>query len=301
MYLSLNNPTSRHDQMKDGWQRLELKFEDIPLTVRQLELGGYCSNKLVDGSREKNKDESKPTGIERYAGDESILILDIDNHITIPMAKDVFSKYKTIIVTTKRHKSDHHRFRVFIKLNRDINDYHERLKFMEYIYKAYPFLDQSCKNCNRLFYTSPINAEVYSFLDGIDLDIDEIIDDNKHQIGQIQLNSTHPIPEHTQTHKDAVFVFCELQEKWKNEYGEVLENNETDDESKLRGVQTFLDREYYQGQKSNTLFKTSSMMKKDGFSDDFITDYLIRFWQDNSCSTDRMSSAMQNIRGGLRT
>ncbi len=95
--------------------------------------------------------------------------------------------------------------------------------------------------------------------------------------------------------------------KWAGRMLRVLQNVEyeiyegdTDEENKLKGVQVFLDENYHAGNKSNCLFQASSMMKSDGFTDDFIADYLVNEWTQRGCSTDKLRDAMQNINGGLK-
>jgi len=297
------------DVFTTGWDSAELSFDEIPNWVRQDKLMGYCSNLLIDGSRESNKDRSAETGIERYAGKESILIIDIDNKlgkrtITIPQAIDTFGEFKYIIVTTKSHSENFHNFRLFIELDNMIDDYHDRKKIMDYVYSTYPFIDQACKNCNRLFYTSPIDALVYKNEKGKVFNTSKILkNSNKyHSITKMddkQQNDTLPIPMPNQEFKTVKWMGRTIKILKENKHEEEY-NGEITEDGKLKGVQTLLDNEYVQGSKGNTLFKASAMLKKDGFDDDFIFDYLMAEWTNRGSSTDKFRDFKQNVLGGLK-
>jgi len=304
MYFSrwVRDPMNPADAkpMNVGWQWVQINFEDIPETIRTKTLEGYCSNYLPTNTRSVNEDMTKPTGIESYGGRESVLMLDVDEGITIPMAKDIFDKYKLMIITTKRHTASNHRFRIIIELNRIIDCYFERLKIMEYIYKTYPFIDQKCKNCNRLFYTSPLDAEIYKFLDGELFNVDEIIDAGEPFKEKIPTEPVKDAQISTSAHPEGIYAWSELQECYINEWGEVLEGNHSgsDEESKLNGIQAFLDNEYIPGQRAMILYRSSCMMRDDGFDEEFIINYLLHEF--NERGGEKMSVALQNIRGAFR-
>ncbi len=267
----------------------DLEFSDIPDIVT--DAYNYCACKLKD---EYRLDDN-------FDGEVDILIIDIDEICTIDEAKALFSRYEYWLITSKSHQKDKggstcDRFRLFFVLDRTI---HIR-QHMEEIYNRfigrYPFIDTSCRNVSRFFYPSPEDAEIYHN-DGKQYPTE--LSSDLTEPHQIQLKDPKPLP----THLDSIFRYCDGTEEWRNDYGEVLEgdeNGEIGEDGKLRGVQTLLDNEYVQGQKGNTLFKASAMMKKDGFDDDFISNYLIGEWTTRGSSTDKMRDAMTNIRGGLK-
>lgn len=85
----------------------------------------------------------------------NMCVLDIDNGITVAMAKLLLSKYKYILYTTKRHTKELNRFRVILpmshtlKLNKE--DYKE---FMTNVYAVMPFdLDEQTKDRCRKWMT----------------------------------------------------------------------------------------------------------------------------------------------------
>ena len=302
MYFTIAN--HNNEQKESGFETLDIDFKDIPKYVLS---NGYCSNSLVDGSRARNKDSKQPIGIERYNGKENVLILDIDDGVTIKTIQECFRKYNCIIITTRHHhkikagKMQGDRFRVFLEIE-PINDYNLRIKLITGIYKTFIFIDQACKNANRFFYSSPNDAEVFVNITGRKFNIQkyQTIFDSESEVGQIQQNDPEPIPLPNQEFKTVKWAGMTFKVLVKNTEEEEYYDGEIDEEAKLRGIQTFLEDEYYQGQKSNTLFRASAMMINDGFSDEFIEDYLISYWHSKSSSTDRMRDAQQNIRGAFK-
>ena len=284
MWLSLNDGKTGQ-QFNNGWEYVKVEFDRIEEWIRSDTLKGYCSNQLSNGSRAKNKDQSLDTGIESYAGGEYVLILDIDEAITIPMAVEIFKGYRNIIITTKSHKAWEHRFRVFIELEEPIMGYYDRIDIMKFFYSTYSFVDQSCKNANRLFYTSPINAECYKNLDGKKFSFKKTIDAStlnitvpktaKQEVRGVDIQKT--AKEGLNRPLDDIFRFNELTELWSNDYGEVLEGGEVGgEESSLKGATMILDSDFYKGQRNHTLFRVAKMLVDDGLNEDTIADFMMK-------------------------
>ena len=296
---------ANHNNKKNiaGFTTEIIEFSDIPKFVTS---NSYCSNSLVGGSRATNIDKSLPSGIEKYNGKEDVLIIDIDENLFIEQAIELFKAYKFYLITTQSHrkmkggKLQGDRFRMFILLDETIDDYEYRILFTRWIYSTYSFIDQSCKNHNRLFYASPQDARVI-FNDGIAMKMPIPI--IAEEISSASVMPAKPITVLTNQSTRTV--------SWNGLQLEVLENieeeettheggNGLDEEAKLRGKEKYLSEHYYAGNKSICLFNVACMMKKDGFSEDFTTDYLINYWNSKATSTDKMSSALQNIRGAFK-
>ena len=288
-----------------GFKTININFKDVPEYVRST---GYCSNEVMDGMRSKNEDTEMPTGIEAYQGNEDILILDIDEGITIPQAFDVFEEYELLIITTKSHHKIKNgvmqgdRFRVFIPFNRTLDDFYDREILINYIYRLYNFVDSNVKNANRFFYASPADAEVFVKA-GKPLDIDYII---KHAI---EISTGVQAPNAIKTGKKSnktknvskgVYKWDEIEEIWKNEYGEVIEREVMDSvDASLKGAMVILDEEFHSGNHSNCLFKVSVMLKKeDGLDDDRIVDFLMN--ENKVRGGSKVSKALHNIKSGLK-
>ena len=280
----------RNAKIAEGYKNYDdLEFSDIPDIVT--DAYNYCACKLKD---EYRLDEN-------FDGEVDILIIDIDEVCTIDEAKALFGKYEYWLITSKSHQKDKggivcDRFRLFFKLDKTI---HIR-QHMEEIYNRfigkYSFIDTSCRNVSRFFYPSPEDAEIY-YNEGKQYQSKlSIIESELPLKGK---KRDLPIP----SHLDSVFWYCDGTEEWKNKYGEVLDtegNGEITEDGKLKGVQTLLDNEYVQGSKGNTLFRASAMLKKDGFDDDFIFDYLMAEWTARGSSTDKFRDFKQNVLGGLK-
>lgn len=105
---------------------------------------------------------------------QNILILDIDDGLTIEEAKIKFSKYKYFLCTTKSHQVEKKglkcdRFRIILKAkNVPHNDSY--FDYMEQLEKLYPFIDKqvNCKIGAFLGYSKAI----YFYNDGIEFDFD---------------------------------------------------------------------------------------------------------------------------------
>jgi len=269
---------------KDYINYPDLEFEDIPDMVTHGT--NYCACKLKENYRLD----------ENFDGNVDVLIIDIDEKCSIEQAKVLFKKYEFYLITTRSHQKDKggvtcDRFRLFFKLDKTI---HIR-QHMEEIYSRFildsPFIDTSCRNVSRFFYPSPSDAIVF------------------HNEGRRYPTALSEMDE--ETIKDPLPHHLSNQEfktvKWAGRMLRVLQNVEyemyegdTDEENKLKGVQVFLDNEFVQGNKSNSLFQAGSMMKSDGFSEDETINFLIKEWETRSSGRDKFKDALFNIRGAFK-
>jgi len=270
-----------------------IHYNDVEFTdISEMTTCGYCycACKLKDNYRLDTN----------FLGEVDVLIIDIDENCTIAQAQILFKKYEYFIITSKSHNKDKggltcERFRIFFHLDKTVNN----KKHMEDVYQGfidlYPFVDIKCKNVSRFFYSSPANAQVI-YNKGIRYKTN--ICHSVISIGVEDENDHQPIPKVT---SDTIYRYSEVFERWQTDDGDILEcENNNQEENHLKGIQVFLDTEFYQGNKGHCLFNASCIMKKDGFSEDFIIDYLIKEWNNRSASSDKFKDALQNIKGGLK-
>jgi hypothetical protein len=94
----------------------------------------------------------------------NLIVLDVDDGLSIEIAKEMLKDYTYIIATTKRHTESHNRYRILlpmkqlIKLNPD-----EYRSFMENVFDYLPFSlspDKSTKDITRTWAGNP-NAEIH--------------------------------------------------------------------------------------------------------------------------------------------
>lgn len=104
---------------------------------------------------------------DNYQNYSDLIILDIDDGLTLNEAKDVFMQYDYIIATTKSHQKEKNgiicdRFRVILPTETPIildkNDYS---KMMEEVHKEFPFVDKVCKDASRFYFPS-IDSQVFT-------------------------------------------------------------------------------------------------------------------------------------------
>jgi len=252
----------------------DVHFDDIPDMVTSGM--NYCACKLVD---EYRLDDN-------FDGCVDVLIIDVDDTCTLDMAKLIFQKFEYYIVTSKSHQKLKNdvvcdRFRLFIPLDETV---HIRQK-MEMIYdnfiQTYDFIDTSCRNVSRFFYSSPKDA---------------IVIKNSGSKYKTKLNpkdDDDTITKPTQEVKTTSVKASWLGEKVDDVFVGNDSSGNSSEENHLIGIQQFLDDEYVVGQRAVALFKASSIMKKDGFDQNFTVDYLLKEF--NRRGGDKQNVAQQNI------
>ncbi len=304
MFFTIADHNNNKNQ--NGFSTIEIDFKDIPNYVLA---SGYASNSLVDGSRKRNKDNSNPTGVESYNGKENVLILDIDDGVTIEQIQTIFSKYDYIIITTKSHRAmkggtmQGDRFRVFLKIEM-IDEYEVRQTIIGNIYKTFFFIDQACKNANRFFYASPADAIV------IVNETNRMFDAMKYSFDTPNTDKHIPTTSKVATNRcesdlNGLFVWNELEDCYINDTSGERDLNTgsglDDVEVKLLGVRAYLDEHFFQGNKGNCLFNCGCMMKGDYvFTDDEIVDILMAEWEQRKSGKDRYNDALSGIKNSLK-
>lgn len=261
MRLSIAN----HNEAKNpkGFINYDIDFLDIPNKIKS----GFCYSacKFKDNYR---KDEN-------YLGCEDVLILDIDDNCTIEKAKEIFKNYEYWIITSRNHqklKNDKvcDRFRIFFLLEESLNDSNIREIFINNVMERYPFVDSSCRNRSRFYYASPGDA-ICLYNKGSKFKIINL--DFTHKQKEIQKIEKKPIQ-----HLDEVFILDELKGIWINKYGEILENEQkeiSDEEYCLKGAKSYLDTNFYKGNRNNAIFSVFSMLLQDGLDEQTILDFVI--------------------------
>ena len=261
----------------------DVEFDDIPEMVTS---GfNYVACKLKDEVRKDNN----------FDGYVDVLIIDIDANCTIEQAKALFAKYKFYLITSKSHQKEKNgivcdRFRMFFRLDKTIHIRQAMEEIYSQFIKIYPFIDTSCRNVSRLYYSSPRNAIVF---------YNEGCMYPTFILSRVEATkTTKPISE---VRLDEIFVYSELKECWINKYGEILvseNSSELNKDAKLKGALTILNNEFYAGNRANCLFKVASMLKNDKLSDDIIVPFLLR--ENDNRDGLKFREAMHNIASGVK-
>ena len=288
----MNFTVATHNSLTkvDGYEHYDnVEFEDIPDMVTS---GfNYVACKLQNGIR---KDDN-------FDGFVDVLILDIDDSCTIEQAREIFKAYKFYLITSKSHQKEKNgfvcdRFRMFLKLDCTINIRQQMEEIYNQVIFKYPFIDKSCRNVSRSYYSSPKDALViYNegrmyptiILSGVE---------SKNNAKEYQ-DKGKGKNEHIE-HLNEVFVFNEITELWTNKYGEVLECESTNVESKIKGALTVLDNEFYSGNRNNVIFKVCAMLRKDGLDENYIIEFLTR--ENDKRDGLKFGELMQVIRSAFR-
>lgn len=259
----INFSIANHNSSKNskGFKSIKINFEDIPSIVKS---DAAYSSATFKGGHRKN---------DNWISGEQILILDIDDNCNIEQAKQIFKKYNFFLITTRSHQKEKNgiicdRFRIFIELNAPIEDKDIRDKFIKQIMKDYDFVDKSCSDAGRFFFSSPNDAFVFSNkgkkMKVLFIDIAETLKPQQKEIKPINF--------------DDIYILEEMTGLWFNSSGEVLEleNFENDSiEPKLKGARTLLDNEFYKGNRNHCLFKTVSMLLNDGLDSQTVLDFIM--------------------------
>ena len=261
-----------------------VEFENIPEMVTAGY--AYASGRFKDNHRLNNN----------YEGYEDVLILDIDDGCSIEQAQSIFGRYKHFIITTKSHQKNKNgfvcdRFRVFLLLSETILHETIRENLIKSVFDKFSFIDASCKNSSRFYYSSPSDAII-------------IYNDGR-TYPSYSINQTLSTVEDTETEKithtmdSDFFIFNELTEQWENKYGDVLKGEGGGIDSKLKGAITILDDEFYSGQRNHVLFKVACMLLKDGLSEDDVANFIIK--ENDSRDGLKLSEVMACIKSAIRT
>jgi hypothetical protein len=239
-----------------------VEFKDIPEMI--MSGYAYASAKFTNNHRH----------LDNYEGQEDVLILDVDDKVTLEQAKCIFKKYTNFIITSRNHQKEKNgfvcdRYRVFIKLAETLSDTEVRVDFIASLFDNFPFVDQSCKDSSRYYFASPEGAEVF-YNEGKDM---PIIKTKLPELDEKRKTLTNP-DDYT---PKGIYVFSELTEKWTNEFGEVLEGEgkEFGRDAIEKGARAIFDEEFVKGNANHCIFKVACMLLKDGFNEDDMANFII--------------------------
>lgn len=147
---------SYSNHITENFKAVIVPFEKIKDLVKSK--FNYSAGTFQNGYRNK----------QNYLNKSNLLILDIDEGVTINEAKKIFEPMMFIIATTKSHQKEKNgivcdRFRVIIPCESEITlNQKDYSRMMEEVYKDYPFVDKSCKDASRFYYPSS-DSEVYFY------------------------------------------------------------------------------------------------------------------------------------------
>lgn len=263
-----------------------VEFSDIPEMI--MSGYAYASAKFQDNHRLDDK----------YEGEEDVLILDIDEMVSLEQAQIIFKKYTNFIITSKSHQKEKNgtvcdRYRVFLKLSETLSCPEIRLDFIASIFDNFPFVDKKCKNPSRFYFASPDDAEVF-YNEGRDIPI------IKTKLPEMDEKRKTLSNEDDYTPK-GIYVFSELTEKWTNEFGEVLEGEgkEFGRDAIEKGARAIFDEEFVKGNANHCIFKVACMLLKDGFDEDDMANFIIAEVQERSKYS--FNKTMAAIKSAIKT
>jgi len=135
-----------------GYKKAELEFNSIADWVTQEKKVCYAPVGFKDGKRNNESTEA-------YS---NLIIMDIDEGMTIGYAKEIFKDYYAMITTTRNHQKEKNgvvcdRFRVILLANKYIYTTPAKYKqLMENIQKFYDFsMDTACFDKAHIYYSNP--------------------------------------------------------------------------------------------------------------------------------------------------
>ena len=257
----------------------DVEFSDIP----QMVTSGYAY------SAGKFKDEHRKN--DNWIGYVDVIILDIDDGCTIVQAQEIFRKYEHFIITTRSHQKEKNglvcdRFRVFIHIDTTINDPLIMDSLMNKLMNMYPFLDSSCRDRGRYFFSSEPDSKII-YNSGIKFNAIMPVIVIKTHLEAIKEVKTLNVS------SNDIYRLNELTMRWEDSKGNVLDGGYSDDgvnyDAKLKGIKIFMDTNYYDSNKHHCLVSCVYMMRNDGFNDDHIVNFLF-----DECS-DRIQVAIGDI------
>jgi len=148
-----------HNDAKNpkGFEKKKINFSDLHKVVTY---GGcYSPYIFANGHRLSSNN----------LGGADLMCFDFDNGLTLAEGFKRFSKYQSLLVTTRSHGPKGDRFRAFVKLKTPLHvpefDYAD---FMDALFNKIGDVDPATKDLARFYFASPSNAE-YMYTDGTDL------------------------------------------------------------------------------------------------------------------------------------
>ena len=119
------------------------------------------------------------------------LVIDIDENLSIKDAIERLKEknYKHVIITSRNHQKDtekegefspaQDRYHILLFFNKEVTDPDKYSELYSYFTSLFPNLDPKCKSLERFLFGSPSDAEYYSWVNGEDVDVDNIKIDEK--------------------------------------------------------------------------------------------------------------------------
>jgi hypothetical protein len=143
------NGEYNHDS---GYKKVEIDFNNIAEWVTQEKKVCYSPIGFKDGKRNNASTEA-------YS---NLIVMDIDEGMSIDYAKEIFKDYYAIITTTRNHQKEKNgvvsdRFRVILLANKYIYTTPKKYKqLMENIQQFYDFsMDTACFDKAHIYYSNP--------------------------------------------------------------------------------------------------------------------------------------------------
>lgn len=124
---------SYSDDIAYRYQNERVPFEDLH-TLTQADGYHWINHWTKDGHRH---DDKMISGF-------NMIVLDIDNDVSIETAQFLLKDYKYMMYTTKRHTDEDHRFRIVMPINYELRlDAEDFKEFMSNLYEFLPFKTDS--------------------------------------------------------------------------------------------------------------------------------------------------------------
>jgi len=143
---------SYSDNMTTGYDNVEVPFNKLHKLFK-LDNYHWINHHLKDGYR------TNANAIPGF----NMVVLDVDEKVSINMVKDLLEDYTYIIYTTKRHTKEQNRFRVILPISHIVKLGVEEFKrFMNNIFQWLPFeVDQASNQIAKKWLTNG-NCELYT-------------------------------------------------------------------------------------------------------------------------------------------
>lgn len=139
------------DMAKDYYSNDEFVWEDLHKVITSDKGICYSAHCYKDGHR------TKDTAIEGF----DLLILDIDENVSIDMAKLLFEEYTYLIATTRNHQKEKNgkiedRFRIVLPMQYRLElDKEQYAKFMKSLMDDLPIeVDMACSDISRMYFSA---------------------------------------------------------------------------------------------------------------------------------------------------
>ena len=150
--FSASMPRNGKFNHENGYKKSEVGFEEIPYWITQEKQICYAPVAFRGGKRTNESTEA-------YS---NLIIMDIDDGMSLEYAKEIFKEYYAIITTTRNHQKEKNglvadRFRVVLLTSKYIYTTPSKYKgLMENIQKFYDItMDKACFDKAHIYYSNP--------------------------------------------------------------------------------------------------------------------------------------------------